>query len=331
MEEWVTPQGGSGNPLVKAPSLLNHENHINEGGSMKSLKRHFGTILVAMVTAMVTAAAPSIAHVTSSWLHLRDKHVKPFADGRYPKKADLKTADAAINETADPVHWSNLNGVPADLADGTDADSGAALAAELQTDDGTVNESGDPVHWTNLNGVPVELLDGDAAGGTPLTRWGTQSAPAGTTLLYSGVAFESHHTHPGSETACLKSGDPGATATYQGDILYPVETGGTTPPGITAGRLMHCAVFLPPGPAVVVWGAWTGPVGWTQAYKGFGMGGHYTHAGTNSRGCVDTDAFDASVSYSTTAAIWYQSSIQVAPTANYTATSMLKCSVWMQT
>jgi hypothetical protein len=284
-----------------------------------------------MVTAMVTAAAPSIAHVTQSWLHLRDKHVKPFADGRYPKKADLKNADAAINEAADPVHWTNLSGVPGDFADGTDADSGASLAAELETADGTVNEAQDPVDWTNLKGIPLDLADGDASGGSPMTRWGTQAAPAGTTLLYSGVAFESHHTHAGSETACLKSGDPGATATYQGDILYPVATSGTTPPGITTGRLMHCAVFLPSGPAVVVWGAWTGPEGWTQAYKGYGMGGHYIHAGTSSRGCVDTDAFDASVTYDTSGGIWYQTAIQLAPNGSYTANSMLKCSVWMQT
>lgn len=80
-----------------------------------------------MITAGLTAAAPAVGHVTQSWLHLRDKHVEPFTDARYPRKTALQTADSAVNEASDPVDWTNLRGVPPGLADGNDSNGGTAL------------------------------------------------------------------------------------------------------------------------------------------------------------------------------------------------------------
>jgi hypothetical protein len=154
---------------------------------MKFMRKHLETIVVAMITAALTAGAPAIAHVTSNWLHLRDKHIKPFTDGRYPTKTSLKKPDGAINQAGDPVHWTRLLGIPAALADGTDADGAPALAQSLGTDDGTVNESGDPVEWSRIRGVPSGFADG-ADDMTPMAILQVGTSPL-TTYPVSGERY----------------------------------------------------------------------------------------------------------------------------------------------
>jgi hypothetical protein len=90
------------------------------------IRQHHQTIVVAVITAIVTAAVPAVAHVTESWKHLRNKHVRPFTDKRYFTKTVLQTADAAVNESGDPVDWTKLKGVPVGFADGVDDAGGTA-------------------------------------------------------------------------------------------------------------------------------------------------------------------------------------------------------------
>lgn len=191
----------------------------------------------------------------------------------------------------------------------------------------------DRVHWDNVGGVPEGFADGsDASFGMPIVRWGNDTAPPGTSLLYGGIAFGSHHTHPGGDEVCMAGGDPGAsTSGATGDLLYPVNTATPSPPGVTADKLVRCAVLLPDGPSFLLWGSWTAPGGWTLVYKGYSMAGHYTHAGTAERHCVDGDSFDAGTAGTGVAMLWHGSSVHISPSVDYTAGTWVKCSVWVMT
>jgi hypothetical protein len=170
------------------------------------IRPHVQTVVVAVITTVVVAAVPAVAHVTESWTHLRTKHVRPFTDKRYYKKTTLRSP-GAINTSTNPVDWTKLKGVPAAFADGVDDTSGTAsdlvcsgcvetsdlapdavtsskildgevAVADLAFDpatqgeldalgaSGTINDAGNPVDWTKLKGVPGGLADGTDEGVT---------------------------------------------------------------------------------------------------------------------------------------------------------------------
>jgi hypothetical protein len=164
------------------------------------IRPHFQTVVVAVITAVVMAAVPAVAHVTESWKHLRNKHVRPFTDNRYFRRSTLQLP-GTINSAGNPVDWTKLKGVPAPFADGTDDTGGTAsdldcpgcvetsdlapdavtsakildgevVVADLAFDPatqgeldalgtpGTINTVGNPVDWTKLKGVPAAFADG---------------------------------------------------------------------------------------------------------------------------------------------------------------------------
>jgi hypothetical protein len=118
--------------------------------------------------------------------------------------------------------------------------------------------------------------------GSVFIRWGNDTAPAGTTLLYSGYAFNGHYSHGGggAEPTCMNKvtdiGAPGPGGNY-GDLLYPANTGNAArmPPGISAHTQIKCAVVYAEGPSFEMWGRQDCPPGWQVAYKGYGMGAYY--------------------------------------------------------
>jgi hypothetical protein len=314
--------------------------HDGKGDGMSSfIRKYAATISAALLTAAVVATPPVAAHVTKNVKHAW-KHLQPLADARYELKGT-------------PTNWSSIQGVPGGFADGVDnaGISQAELDAhrgsgdhdgryytenELNTSDGSgPNAGSNRIHWDNLGGAPGGLADGtDANSGQVMVRWGNATQPAGTTLLYSGLAFGSHNTHTESGSLCVRSNDAGAaTGGNTGDLLYPSGTGaaGFLPPGITAARHIRCAVFLPSGPTLELWGSWTGPAGWTELYRGYALGSHYTQSGgTSTRHCVDNVSFDATLADSTGGDLWYGTSIFSAPTGEaYTSATYVKCSVWM--
>src|SRR5919108_252199 len=175
-------------------------------GSEVSIRRHTQTIVVAVITSVAVAGAPAVAHVTGSWKHLRNDHVRPFTDKRYFKKITLRLP-GTINTSTNPVDWTKLKEVPVGFADGVDDAGGEAsglvcsgcvetsdlasdavtsaeiLDGEVAAADlafnpatqaeldglataGTINDAGNPVDWTKLKGVPAELSDGTDEGVT---------------------------------------------------------------------------------------------------------------------------------------------------------------------
>ena len=168
----------------------------------------------------------------------------------------------------------------------------------------------DGTNWVCVDSPSTGGGIGDS-NGSVFIRWGNGTAPAGTTLLYSGYAFNSHYTHGGggTEPICMKAGDVGAPGPggYYGDLIYPVGTGDAArmPPGISAATKIKCAVVSAVGPSFEMWGSQSCPDGWQAAYKGYGMGAYYWNHGKSNRQCVDNFEYDYSVSNNNYGDLWY--------------------------
>ena len=126
-----------------------------------------------------------------TWVVMGTSQLMSVPYALHSKTAENVTNDLVDDADADPTNelqdWSNLPGIPAELADGTDDvdDADADPTNELQditltgTDlsitngsivdlsviqDGTTDADADPTNelqdWTNLPGIPAELADG---------------------------------------------------------------------------------------------------------------------------------------------------------------------------
>jgi hypothetical protein len=138
-------------------------------------------------------------------------------------------------------------------------------------------------------------------------RWGNETAPPGTSLVYNGFAFNSHHAHHGgSTTLCLASAESGDPLGHNGDLLYSAQTASSNlPPGILSSKKLKCAVVFAGGPTVLMWGSSRAPEGWDVAYAGYAMSGHFTFSNPAERICVDSADFDGSVSSSSSESIYF--------------------------
>jgi hypothetical protein len=147
--------------------------------------------------------------------------------------------------------------------------------------------------------------------GSIFTRWGNGTAPNGTTLLYTGFAFNEHYTQSGgsAEPICVKAGDVGAPGpgSRYGDLLYPLGTGDSSrmPPGISPQTEIKCAVVYSESPTFEMWGSQTCPTGWSATYTGYSMGAYYKHSHQSNRKCVDNSEYDYSVANPNWGDIWY--------------------------
>jgi hypothetical protein len=73
-------------------------------------KLTYASVVATLALAVAVGMTPAGAHVTRSASHLWNDHIKP-------KLSSVGTINTADN----PVDWSKLKNVPADLADGDDA------------------------------------------------------------------------------------------------------------------------------------------------------------------------------------------------------------------
>src|SRR5919108_349674 len=122
-------------------------------GSEVSIRRHTQTIVVAVITSVAVAGAPAVAHVTGSWKHLRNDHVRPFTDKRYFKKITLRLP-GTINTSTNPVDWTKLKEVPVGFADGVDDAGGEASGLVCSGCVGTPDLAPDAV-------TAAKILDGE--------------------------------------------------------------------------------------------------------------------------------------------------------------------------
>lgn len=149
-------------------------------------------------------------------------------------------------------------------------------------------------------GVPG--LPGPDAGNV-FIRWGNAFAPAGTTLVYAGLAFSDYFSHSGRGEPIVipdHSPDPGGSPVPQfASLLYPVITGegdpAQYPTSIPLRRYLKAAVCYAPRPTMILWGTWTPPAGWSVLYTGYAYGANYQHNGGFAPLVVDAVQFDASL------------------------------------
>jgi len=134
-------------------------------------------------------------------------------------------------------------------------------------------------------------------GGVVYTRWGLQTCPRTSTLVYFGRAAGAHYTHSGSGTnyICMphnpeyySSGNPATYPAYVYGAEY--ETWGSTLANL-ANHNVPCAVCYARRQAVLMAPAKiTCPRRWTREYSGYLMASYYGHASPKTFVCVDKDA-----------------------------------------
>ena len=145
--------------------------------------------------------------------------------------------------------------------------------------------------------VSGEIVGKNAAYGGVFVYWAHKTCPAGATKLYEGRGFSGHYSHAGANRGeCIVGGDPGATYSYEGDLLYTMHTAGSMPPGIPSDRALSCAICSwDKGTCMETWGTDKCPTGWQKMYGGYSVGPHYTHSGpAGGRYCLDPNGFDTS-------------------------------------
>lgn len=153
-----------------------------------------------------------------------------------------------------------------------------------------------------------------ASGGSTFIHWGSQTAPSGSSLLYSGFGYASLHAQSRNmPPIIIKTGDPGSHQNISGALFYPLHTAeaGTYPPGVTANTYLSGSVCFSDKPTFVLWGSRTPLSGWTALYSGYAMGPHYTHAGSYGPLCIDTVDFDASATSTPSSAFLYSIRVQL--------------------
>jgi hypothetical protein len=142
-------------------------------------------IATAVVLALALGPTPVGAHVTQSWTHLRDGHVKPFTDGRYYTKAALNTADSAINQSGDPVHWTNLKGVPFGVDEAGNMQlSGALDVGGIMTEGDITAQTGQFLDTLNAGNVTGGSATFDSVTGTTYV-----GSPTGTFANLTATGF----------------------------------------------------------------------------------------------------------------------------------------------
>lgn len=146
--------------------------------------------------------------------------------------------------------------------------------------------------------VSGDIVGKHAAYGGVFVYWAHKTCPAGATKLYEGRGFSGHYNHTGSNRGeCIVGGDPGPSYGYEGDLLYPLHTSGSMPPGIPNNKSLVCAICgWDQGSCFETWGTDTCPTGYQKMYGGYSVGPHYTHSGpAGGRYCLDPNGFDSSI------------------------------------
>ncbi len=143
--------------------------------------------------------------------------------------------------------------------------------------------SSDTAAFASTSDTAIYALASPSAGGSIFTRWGNNTAPAGTELIYSGYVYGSNFSHAGPNNyIVVHPGNPGES--MGGAILsllYPAETETSGPlvATIPTNYKVKAAVCYCDAPTLTIWGTDTPPTGWTTLYTGYAMGPHYNQVG----------------------------------------------------
>ncbi len=243
-----------------------------------------------------------------------------------------KTLPASLTLT----DWNNLD-------DDFVAKSGDSMTGTLDMGGNRITNLNDPVNDSdaaNKAYVDAQMASlGVSGAGAVYINWGKDSCPGSATLLYNGFAFNASSGNTGGSDNYLCLNDSGLagdgfTGTYA-DEMYPIVTGtsGNLPSGITANRIVKCAVCRQAGTCYESYGAWAcnSSAGFSSAYEGYVLGASSASTASNSgeRACVNKN-FDSSVSVAGAEppeTFWNGSIIDQDYSLGYTEDAFIKCSI----
>lgn len=118
-----------------------------------------------------------------------------------------------------------------------------------------------------------QLVAVGARTGSVFVRWGEGSAPAGTTLLYEGVAHAGYRASTASgSTLCLGPLTLTRALAPAGEAFYPVSLAWPGRFGNYGHNTLKCAVVSTDRPTLVVVGDPPVPAGWQVLYRGLLFG-----------------------------------------------------------
>eukprot|EP00039_Didymoeca_costata_P001868 m.55782 g.55782 ORF g.55782 m.55782 type:complete len:458 (-) comp11002_c0_seq4:141-1514(-) len=121
-------------------------------------------------------------------------------------------------------------------------------------------------------------------------HYGSKECPSGTRKWYDGITYAGHYGHSGSgDIHCLQPGSgDGFDAVHNSlDLLYPMAGDHITGTGIWRNNIFPCAFCTSSVPCIEARGHDDCPKGYTRKYKGWMMGGHYSHNLPTTRICID--------------------------------------------
>ena len=142
-------------------------------------------------------------------------------------------------------------------------------------------------------GPPGPPGSGSGAAGSIYTRWGSDSCPGDSRLVYNGRAAGSFYSHTGSggNHVCMPDTPEYSLPTRPGfdkhGVIYGTEY--QTPLNGVHDLNVPCAVCLAPRAVVMMLPAKTTcPSSWTTEYTGYLMSAHHRHQKSTYQ-CVDKD------------------------------------------
>lgn len=179
--------------------------------------------------------------------------------------------------------------------------------------------AGSSIRDISAAGVPTcEPDDVGGARGVTFTRWGHNTCPTGTSMVYNGFAASSAHNHGGSGVTqlCLvatPTWDNFSDVNQDGALIYGTEyqTSGYGLASVSPFNTLHdfnapCAVCLDASAdmQLMVPGTNICPSGWNTRVQGYLMSTHYTQA-KSEFSCIDRGAIAVGTAANEDGNLWY--------------------------
>jgi hypothetical protein len=96
---------------------LEKEEQLSMGKGDRSKHATVGLVVLGVLVGSLAATTPAVGHVTAEWLHLRDKHIRPWADPRYLNTTEVVPAARIRRSTTQSIANDTFVAVQFDVED----------------------------------------------------------------------------------------------------------------------------------------------------------------------------------------------------------------------